>query len=249
MCLFCFEHSWHFCYKQLCLLTGTVIRLNYKTGRWNANCKDLLFRNRMVGIMKCWSSINLLKVAMVSSCNCSNFVCFSFLKHVTVHLLFKMFNDEQSTGNTTYSIVIYVTVTYIWMVLVCKTQHGAKIFNSTIWRGHKVLLRFPLTHFLNTLRLPHIISKIGGVAAIVIRNTVPIGNKLHNNFDLTQSYGLKCTTNKTRTHTLHMLHFEDAEAHISLGGASVHPTSESLMAVTQTYVVTEGRVFEIRRPQ
>jgi len=67
----------------------------------------------MVDIMKCWSSINLLTVAMVSSCNCYNFVCFSFLKHVTVRLLFKMFNDEQSTGNTTYSIMMYVTVTYI----------------------------------------------------------------------------------------------------------------------------------------
>jgi len=67
----------------------------------------------MVDIMKFWSSINLLTDAIVSSHNCSNFVCFSFLKHVTVHLLFKMFKDEKSTGSTTYSIMVYVTVTYI----------------------------------------------------------------------------------------------------------------------------------------
>ena len=46
-----------------------------------------------------------------------------------------------------------------------------------------------------------------------------------------------------------MLHFEDAEAHISLGGASVHPTSETLIAVTQRHVVTEGWVLGIRRLQ
>jgi len=72
---------------------------------------------------------------------------------------------------------------------------------------------FPLTHLLNTLSLPDIISKIGGVAAIVIRKTVPIGNKLHNNFELTHLYCLKCTINKTRMHTLQVLYFEHAEAH------------------------------------
>ena len=138
MCLFCYEKSWYFCYKQLCPLTGTVIRFNYKRRRWNENCKDFLFRTRMVDIMKCCSSINPFKVAMVSSCSCSNFVFFSFLKHVTVHLLFEMFNDEQSTGNKTYYVIICIPVTHISMVLVRKTQHDAKIFNSTIWRGYKV---------------------------------------------------------------------------------------------------------------
>jgi hypothetical protein len=137
MCFFCFFFVLFstlviFCYKQLCLLTGTVIRFNYKTRRWNANCKDLLLRKRMIDIVKC-----CLQLQWCHSCNCSNFVCFSFLKHVTVHLLFKMFNDEQSTGNTTYSNMMCIPVTYVWMVSVCKTQHGAKIFNSTIWRGHK----------------------------------------------------------------------------------------------------------------
>lgn len=42
-----------------------------------------------------------------------------------------------------------------------------------------------------------------------------------------------------------MLHFEDAEAHVSLGGPSVHPTTEFLMVVPQTYVVTEGWVLGI----
>jgi len=113
----------------------------------------------------------------------------------------------------------------------------------------KFSVKFPLTHFPNTLRLPDILSKIGGVAAIVIRKIIPIGNKLHNNFELTQLYCLKCAINKTRTHTLHMLHFEHTEAHSSLGGPSVHPTSESLLAVTQTYIVTEGWVLGIRRLQ
>ena len=84
---------------------------------------------------------------------------------------------------------------------------------------------------------------------ILVHLLVSDTKKLHNNFDITQLYCLKCTTNKTRTHTLHMLHFEDAEAHISLGGVNVHPTSESLTAVTQTYLVTEGWVLGTRRLQ
>jgi hypothetical protein len=39
-------------------------------------------------------------------------------------------------------------------------------------------VRLPLTHFLNTLRLPDIMSKIGVVTAIVIHNTIPIGNSI-----------------------------------------------------------------------
>jgi hypothetical protein len=161
MCLLCFEHSWYFSYKQLCLLNGTVIRFNYKTRRWNANCKDLLFRTRMVDIMKCWSSINLFTVAMVSSRNCYNFVCFSFLRHVTVHLLFKMFNDEQSTGSTTYSIMMYCTyplLTSEWFQFV-RHNMAWKYLIPPYGEVIKFGVRFPLTHFLNKLRLPHIISK------------------------------------------------------------------------------------------
>jgi len=78
-------------------------------------------------------------------------------------------------------------------------------------------VKFPLTHFLNTLGLPDMISKIGDVATILIRKTVPIGNKLHNIFELTQLRSLKYTINKTRIHTVPMLCSEHTEAHSSLG--------------------------------
>lgn len=104
---------------------------------------------------------------------------------------------------------------------------------------------FPLTHFPNMLSLPDITSKIGGVSAIVIRKTFHAGNKLHYNFELTQLYCLKYTINKTRIHTLSMLYFEHAEAHSSPGDPRVHPTSESLLAVTQTHVVTESWVTQL----